>query len=141
MPPTDVVQRWAEATVAVVNADATLRTLMGRTAGLITPWESFTVDSKIPLVVYETILGGAAHSTKSQRLEVSFAVFAGDRAKANAIVERLDVLLRFPAYLTQALEVSRVPGSTRRRWPSADPRQDDPAQSRADLDITFIVPG
>ena len=63
----------------MVNADATLRTLMGRTAASSRRGE-FHCRYLIPLVVYETILGGAAHPIWSQRWEVSFAAFAGDRA-------------------------------------------------------------
>lgn len=142
MPTVDVVNTWRETTVAIVNADAELRTLMNRNAGLIVPWDGFKVDGPLPMIAYQTIGGLRPVSSKAQALTSTFAVFAATESLANTICARLDAVLRYPAYATRGVEFGRDPTTPpSRSWPGAEPRQDDAAQARADIDITFLLTG
>ena len=142
MTTIDPVQAWSEHTVAIVTADAELRTLMGRTSGLIVPWSTFTLDGPLPVICYAEIAGPSPLSSRTQRFTAGFAVFAASRSLANTICKRLDNLLKYPAYAARGADIARDPASPAdRSWPPAEPRQDDAAQFRADVDLTFLVPG
>ncbi len=142
MPTVDPVQTLCEHVVAVVNGDAELRTLMGRTAGLIVPWGSFALDGPLPMIAYEPISGPTPVSSRSQRVVLAFAVYAATRSLANTCCMRLAALLRYPAFAARGADIGRDPANPpSRSWPPAEPRQDDAAQARADIDLTFFVPG
>ncbi|HYW30579.1 MAG TPA: hypothetical protein VE869_03655 [Gemmatimonas sp.] len=141
MPTVDPVQVWTEHTVAIVNADAECRTLAGRTAGLIIPFESFRVDGPVPVIVYNEV-SFVPRASSSLRLRVQFSVFGATKAVCNTLCARLADLLRYPAYAARGADIARDPSSVPvRRWPSAEPRMDDAAQYRADVDLTFLLAG
>jgi hypothetical protein len=138
----DPVQTWREHTVAIVNADAELRTLMGRTVGLIVPWASFKVDGPLPMIAYASISGPRPRSSRAQSFTAGFAVYAATEALANTICARLDAVLRYPAYAARGADIGRDPANPPdRAWPPAEARQDDAAQARADIDLSFLLPG
>lgn len=142
MTTVDFVQTWREHTVAIVNADSELRTLMGRTSGLILPWESFTIDSPTPVIAYLTISGGKSRAHNTRAMSASFAVHAGDMHTANTICARLEALLKYPAYGARGANIGRDSGTDPvRSWPSADAREDDAAIARADIDLSFLIAG
>ncbi|GAB1340883.1 hypothetical protein [Gemmatimonas sp.] len=142
MPTVDNVHALLEHTVALVNGDAELRTLMGRNAGLIVPWQALTVDGPLPIIAYTPITGGTPLSSRAERYTLGFSVHAATSSVANTICARLKALLRSPAYAARGADIARDPTSApTRAWPDADPRQDDAAIARADIDLTFLVAG
>jgi hypothetical protein len=137
----DRVQQWREATVAIVNADATLQTLCGRSTNLIVPWAALTLDGALPVIAYQAISAGGTDFFPT-RLRTQFSVFGALESVCNAVCARLDALLRNPAYSARSMDVGRDNASPPdRQWPDADPRQDDAAVARADIDITFLIAG
>lgn len=142
MPTADPVQTLCEHVVPLVNGDTELRTIMGRNAGLIVPWGAFSVDGPLPMIAYEPISGPTPLSSRAQRVVIGFAVYAPLRSTANTICARLTALLRYPAFAARGADIGRDASSPpSRSWPPAEPRQDDAAQARADIDLTFLVPG
>jgi hypothetical protein len=141
MTTVDRVQLWRIATVAIIESDGDLRTQMGRNTDLITPWESLTLDEPLPIIAYQA-LAGTGRGYFPTRLRAQFSVFGASEGVCNTVCERLDALLRNPAYTLQGLDVGRDNASPPdRQWPGADPRQDDAATARADIDITFLIAG
>lgn len=141
MPTIDPVQAWSEHTVAIVNGDAELRALMGRTVQLIVPWDAFVVDGALPMIAYDTS-DFSPGSTQAQRLRVQFAVHGASKGNCNTICARLTALLRYPAYAARGADLAQDPASPAvRTWPPAEPRQDDAALYRADIDLTFLLTG
>lgn len=141
MPTVDPVQAWSEHTVALINADSELRTLMGRTTQLVVPWEAFVVDGPVPMIAYAEVAftGG---SSRAERLTAQFAVFGPVKSTCNTICARLKTLLRFPAYAARGADIAQDPATLPdRRWPPAAARQDDAAVYRADIDLTFLLTG
>ncbi len=142
MPTVDPVQAWAEHTVAIVNADAELRTLMGRTSQLIVPWEAFVVDGALPMIAYGEVSFVPGSSSRAQRLTAQFAAFGAVKSVCNTLCARLNTLLRYPAYAARGADIAQDPASLAdRRWPPAQARQDDAALYRADIDLTFLLTG
>lgn len=141
MTTVDRIQRWREATVAIVDADTELRTLMGRTSGLILPWDNLTLDGALPIVAYQALAGGG-HGYFPTRVRTQFSVFGPLESTCNTICARLEAVLRNPAYTARGMDVGRDNASPPdRQWPGADPRQDDAAVARADIEITFLIAG
>lgn len=137
----DPVQDWSEHTVTIVNADSELRTLMGRPTQLIVPWESLNVDGALPIIAYDTV-SFKPLASRQQRLVTQFSVYGASKSVCNRICKRLDDLLKYPMYAALGGEVGRDPANVAdRQWPSADPRQDDAALYRADIDLTFLLTG
>lgn len=141
MATVDLVQLWRVATVALINADEELRTLCGRTSHLVVPWDAFDLDGALPMIAYQSLASGA-QSYFITRLRTQFSVFGPSEGVCNVICKRLDDLLRNPAYTTRGMDVGRDNTSPPdRQWPGADPRQDDAAVARADIDITYLIAG
>ncbi len=141
MTTVDRVQQWREATVYIVNADSELRTLCGRTSLLIVPWDNLDLDGDLPVIAYQAVASGP-QSYFVDRIRAQFSVFGPLEATCNTICARLEKLLRNPAYTARGLDVGRDGASPPdRQWPGADPRQDDAAVARADIDITFLIAG
>jgi hypothetical protein len=142
MPTIDPLQQLKEAVVRVVNADPELRTLMSRTSNLIVHWESLDDNGPLPMIAYLSLSGPTPRSHRTVSYRLGFAVFAATDDVPNTICERLRTLLRYPAFHAAGAEIaqdkSRQP---ERSWPPAEPRLDDAAQFRADIDLSFIVPG
>ena len=137
----DRAQLWREKTVANIDADPELRSLMERTQYLVVPWNGFLLDGDLPIIAYQAI-GYGAQSHFTDRLRAQFSVFGPAEAVCNTICARLDALLRNPAYAARGLDVGRDNATpSDRQWPDADPRQDDSAIARADIDITFLIAG
>lgn len=142
MPTVDLVDTLVEHIVAIVNADSELRSLCGRSSGLIVPWASLKVDGPTPVIAYTPISGPIPRSTTAQRIDVGFAAFGSTSKAVNTICARLDAVLRYPAFAARGAGIGRDQTSPpSRAWPPADVRQDDAAQHRADIDIAFLVPG
>lgn len=142
MPTLDPLQQLTEAVVRVINADPELRTLMGRTSNLIVHWESLADDGPLPMIAYLPLAGPTPRSHRTVAFRLGFAAFAATDAMPNTLCERLRTLLRYPAFQAAGAEIAQ--DKTRqpeRSWPPAEPRLDDAAQFRADIDLSFIVPG
>ncbi len=142
MTITDPVQVWFETTCTIIDADAELRALFGRTTDLCLPWDDFTVDGPLPVIALQVIESTPLGNT-DRRVTLQCSAYAAKQSDANKTIAYLDFsLLKYPAYNARGLQVGRDP-STRavRRWPGADPRQDDAAVCRADVDLTFLIPG
>lgn len=142
MPTIDPLQHLKESVVRVVNADPELRTLMGRSSQLIVHWESFEDNGPLPMIAYLPIAGPVLRSHRSVGYRLGFAVFAATDDQPNTICERLQRLLRYPAFQAIGADIAQDKArQPERSWPPAEPRLDDAAQFRADIDLSFIVPG
>lgn len=142
MPTLDPLQLLKEKVVALVNADAELRTLMGRTSDLIVLWDAMAGDGPLPIIAYLPIAGPTPRSHRAVSYRLGFAVFAADDDKPNTICERLQALLKYPAFAAIGADIAHDNArQPERSWPPAEPRLDDAAQYRADIDLSFLVPG
>ena len=113
MPATDVIQKLDEAVVTIVNADATMRTLCGRSTGLIAPWQDIG-DATLPIIVYQLVVadqvGGLGDARVATMTLGAFSEGNNAKANANALMERLEQLLTYTALATQGLDAAV------RRW-------------------------
>lgn len=138
----DPVQTWLEATYAIIDADTELRTLFGRTTDLAIPWDDFTLNGPLPVIALQVVDSSPRGNTDRQ-VTLQCSVFAPLQSACNKAIKHLDTaLLIYPKYAAQGVQVGRDPTTPAvRRWPGADPRQDDAAVSRADVDLAFLIPG
>lgn len=109
MTATDIVQKLDEAVVAIVNADATMRTLCGRSTGLIVPWQDIG-GLTLPVVVYQLVTADQTGGLGDTRLiTLTFTAWSeGNHAKANAnaLMERLEQVLVFQNLAGQGLDAA-----------------------------------
>lgn len=137
----DPIETVLEAIVTIVNADAELRTLLGRTTGLVVPWEAFDPSVVLPVLVYAPI-SAVPVWTAVTRLEIQFSAFGATRILVNKAVARLTALLTTTAFAARGLDVCRDPDVPAvRQWPGADPSLADLALARADHSLTFLITG
>lgn len=119
MAATDVEQRLIEGLVAIVSADAGIRTLCGgRTKQILVPFEDASLlDRDLPVIAYEVTLEQIGGVGDNRRAGVRFSIVAlgaGAAATCRAIAERLELGLTQPLFAAQGLDAAVVPGSWRR---------------------------
>lgn len=147
----DILRDLRLALVAIVNADATLRTLMGRTTRLLVRWQDLQLDGPLPVIAYSLIgfeQTGADDDTREGT--VQFSVVAaetndatGALGKAEAIVERLEALSWSVLLLAQGVDGAPVRLTRRPDQEAGDgdsgPREGTRGLAREDLDIAFAI--
>lgn len=145
---TDSVQKALEAVVAIVDTDATMRTLCnGRTSGLAVPFESLDVLPALPVVVFQPASKKPHETIATSALTVEFSAFASTQTVANELVDRLEYLFYTCGVTPQAFAANGAPNTCQnptaepfRAWPGTQPDQDDPAPCRADITLSFLLP-
>jgi hypothetical protein len=137
----DPVQPVLEASVAILDADADLRTLFARTTDIVIPWDTLKVETTLPVICYLPATFVPLYH-RVARLAMQFACFSPSRAVANSAMQGVLQALTTPAFALRGLEVSRDPDVPPvRQWPTADPVMSDTAEWRADLLVSFLIPG
>lgn len=135
----DTITPVVHALVAILNADADLRTLFGRTAGLVVPWETLSPSTGLPVLTY-ALIATAPASFGVDQLQVQVTCFAASRATATLAITRVVQALTSPAFAAQSVEVAINPDALPvRSWPDADPLLFDTADARADVTLSFLI--
>jgi hypothetical protein len=134
----DAVQRVNEALVAIVNADATIRTLTGRTSGNLVPWSQAGTGT-LPTTAYQLVVDSPVGDGQVRRMQYQLDAFAdgnGAGATVNALADALIEGISVTALATQGLDAV-VETITRRVLPP-DP-EGGRALQRATLDLTLTL--
>lgn len=130
------------AVTAIANADATLRTLCGRSTRIMVPWKTAAAAQK-PVIAYllssNVRTGGTGDRRRVQVLTAAFAEGTGAQAKAEAMTQRLREILTPPALQAQGLD-GEVLEATDRDASDDDVDEKSPtARARSDLDLLIRV--
>jgi hypothetical protein len=137
----DIVQRLIEAMVAVADADLTLRQVMGRVDGLLTPWQTPEVATS-PALVYAHIattpVAGAGDARTSLIQLTVWAEGQGAQGMCHAILERCETLFA-PSALRAVNGIDAAPVALFRRGATFTDPEGSRGLVRADLDIDFLV--
>jgi len=140
MSATDIVQKLDEALVTIVNADATMRTLCGRSTGLVAPWQDIGTAT-FPIIVYQLLVmvegGGLGDERTGTYTFTAFSEGNNAKANANAIMERLEQLVTYNALFAQGLDAAATRWT--RRGVSENVFADTRNVRRADGDLEIWI--
>lgn len=128
------------AIVTILSADATIRTLCGRTSGLVVLWDSIAA-AKRPVIAYMTAAsvrtGGAGHRRRVTVLLAAFAQGNTSQDLVEALTRRVREILTNPAFKAQGIDATVV--STTERSTSEVEDGGLSQESRHDLDLTILL--
>lgn len=138
---TDIEQRLAEALVAIVDADAGVQGLTGRTVGNLVPWQT-AGRIVYPVLLYQMVQlaeTGGAGDTRTALVQVTALAEGNDAGStARALMERVELGVTQPLLAAQGIDAA--PTRRLRRQVSIDPRQDGSRGiARADMDLTLYL--
>lgn len=132
--------RVLEAIRTICNADATLRTLCGRTVALVRPWGTLTNESALPVVLHQRI-STIGWSDAIDVMDVQFAAFAVAPGDADRCIRRVVDILTTPAFAALSLDVGRNPERLPLyTWPPLDSSVAWKATERADVTLSLLIP-
>lgn len=138
------VQGLIDAVVAIVNSDATLRTLFGRTSDLLTHAEDLAVDPVTPLLVFKPQRVRRAESGFAE-VPIEFTAFAATPTVANRACARLAELFFTPGVTWALFNANGAPGVVQSPtaepvldWPDVAPTPDDAAPCCASITLAFL---
>lgn len=110
MTATDIIQKLDEAVVTIVTADSTMRTLCGRSTGLIVPWGDIG-SATLPVITYQLVnadqVGGLGDVRMVLMTFTAFSEGNNAKANANALMERLEQLLVYQNLAGQGLDAAQ----------------------------------
>jgi len=133
------VQQFKAALVAILDSDATLRTVLGRTTKLALPAGNLEIDPAIPVIVYKL----AGQDAVSTTIDFRFACVAPLQATADAACDRLAYLFNTAGVTLQLFAARSIDacGNPSRRPSREEPDHDQESPStacRADLLCSFL---
>ena len=140
----DIVQGLLEAVVTILRGDSTIVAELGRSDRVVQPWQSLDA-TPLPALFYVPVGSVQRGGTGDTRLiEIQFTAIAegpGSQAKANAIIERVEVALSQPALAGQGVDAAPYAPWSRRFIPPYGTTERDGGRAlyRSDLDTTFII--
>ena len=134
MPTTDIIQRTAEALVAILDTDAGVVALTGRANGNIVPFDD-SADAPLPIISYIDVTGTIAGGIgDTRRVIVQFTVAGGTKAIVNAILEAVENALTTTNFYAVGLD-AYMQNFLRRGTPG----DTEEGYFSADMDVTLIV--
>lgn len=124
----------------ICNADTTLRTICGRTTGIVRPWAVLNAESALPVVLHERISVSAAYH-RVDVMDVQFSAFGVVPGDADSLVARVVEILNTPAFAALSLDVGRNPEQLPLfTWPPLDSSVAWKATERADVTLSLLIP-
>lgn len=134
MPTTDLVQRTAEALVAILDTNAGVVAITNRANGNIVPYDDLA-DAPTPIISYIDVTSAIAGGIgDTRRVIIQFTVAATTKAVANALLEAIENGLTTTNFYAAGLDAYMqdflrrgTPGDTEEGYFSAD------------MDVTLIV--
>lgn len=142
MSATDVVHRVCAALVTILNADAGVQAITGRTTGNVTRWGAPSRAAVQPRLLYMPLTGspvGGTGDTRDVAVQLTaVAAGAGAQAKCYALIERVEIAIDFAALDAQGLDAIPLDRLFRRYEGPVDPEGAE-EQARADIDILIRV--
>lgn len=132
------------ALITIANADATLRTLCGRTTNIMVSWRSALTATKPILAVMiaaNNRIGGDGDKRKVLALIGAFAEGTGAQAKADDLIQRCREIYTPAAFQLQSLDAAVLWSEASDRESSDDDLSTTTATNiaRVDLDLPIIV--
>lgn len=131
----DIVQDTNAAVVAILNADAGVRTITKRTTGNIRPWKN-VADEKMPILLYTFIVGteegGSGDNRLLQYQITAYAEGADSGNVVNSLLERVELGLTEPLLNAQGLDAAPM---RRTRTAVVIERDGTRELSRGDIDV------
>jgi len=124
---------------AIGNADATLRTLTGKTSNIILSWNSAVAASKpvIALMVSaNNRIGGDGDRRSVQVLLAAFAEGNGAHAKVEAMTQRVREILTPAAFQAQGVDAAVIDATD--RDVNDDTLTSPTLTERSDLDLIIV---
>jgi hypothetical protein len=137
MPTTDLIQRVADALVAVLDTLTAMVALTSRPNGNVLPYDEFT-DAALPAIAYLDVTGANAGGIgDTRRVVIQFTAAAGSKSVANALLEVVENALTPQAFTAAGLDACIDPDNrpTRR----GKPGDTEEGTFEADMDVTLIV--
>lgn len=137
--PTDIEDRTARALVAILNADAGVQAITGRTRRNLVAWGDVN-DAELPVLAYQFIdgeeIGGAGDNRFLNYQITAIADGDGARSMTAALMERIELGITEPLLAAQGLDACPL----RRRRRSV-PMEGEASRgtNRADIDLTLWV--
>lgn len=138
---TDLEQRLVEGLVAILNADAGVRALTGRTEGNLLPFGTAEVVP-YPVLLYQVVQiaeTGGAGDTRNALVQIT-ALAEGNNAgaTARALIERVELGVTQPLLAATGLDAAVV-RRFRRSLPIEATADGSRGIARADIDLTLYV--
>lgn len=143
----DPVQKFLEAMVAIIDNDADLRTLLGRTSVLVVPADTLRVAPELPMLVFKQ-LPTSYDQTGYTAIDIELSCFAATTDVASNAIARFDdnfvpFDLRILTYTQfKTLSVNACPNPTRlpvRDSLGVPEDQSDDAPARSDITLSFLL--
>lgn len=135
--PTDLIERSAIAIVAVLNADADIHTITGRSEDNVTAWNA-DMASLLPVLAYRLTIatpgGGAIGDTRE--ILVLFSAIAPTESVANALLEVVENIRWSVALAALPQPLNGYMRNPVRRSIPWDEAEDT---ARSDLELTLTV--
>lgn len=136
---TDPVQNFIVAMVAIVEGDAELRTLFGRTARIIVAWNTLAKSPLTPVLTWAPIVATESGDFRDQ-VEVQLTAFAKSEDIANKAVFQCKKILTNPAFAAKGIGAAPVQAHPRtRRWDGASAVESDNTEAQADVTLAFTI--
>lgn len=141
MPTTDIEQRTIEAVTDILDDDAGVQAITGRTTKNCLPQHSLT-QAQLPVLTYFVVGTQEIGGTGDNRLiTIQWSAYAegdGADATARALLERIELGLTQPLMAAKGLDGMPYPGG-RRRYPGPIDPEISRALVRLNLDQDFWV--
>ena len=129
-----------QAVRTICNADTELRTICGRTTGIVRPWAVLNAESALPVILHERITVSPAY-TGVDAMDLQLSAFGVTPGQADSLIGRAGAILQTPAFTALALDVGpnpeRLPLFT---WPPLDSSVAWKATERADVTLSLLIP-
>lgn len=141
--PTNEVTTVRNAVVALLSADATMRTLCGRTGGIVVPWGT-VASAKRPVLAYllssNAGIGGAGNRRSVQVFLGAFAQGNGAMDTVEALTRRAREVLTHTAFMTQGLDAIVITADERAGGETEDGTISQDARHDCDLTLLLTAP-
>lgn len=140
MASTDIEQRIVEAVVAILEADAGVQAITGRTLENILPWqdsEALTYPVLLYLVPTINPYGGAGDTRLAEMQITAVADGEGAGATTRALLERVELGLTQPLLAAQSLDAAVIRSTRRGATPEGS--TGSRGTTRADIILTIYV--
>ena len=135
---TDIVQRTAEAIVAILDTNAPVVAITGRANGNIVPFDDLA-DAPLPIISYIDVTSATAGGIgDTRRVIIQFTVAGNTKAIANALLEAVENAFGLSSnFYAVGLDACLDPGSRPIR--RGTPGDTEEGYFSADMDVTLIV--
>lgn len=137
--PTDLEDRTARALVAILNADAGVQAITGRTSGNVVAWKNAN-DAELPVIAFLFLdgeeIGGAGDNRFFNYQLTAIAEGDGARSMTAALMERIELGITEPLLAAQGLDACPL---RRRRRSVPEDGEASRGIERADIDLTLWV--